>query len=217
MFTKTQLVMMLQLQDDMNSKINNNWITEDNKWLRAAMIECAEGIDHHGYKWWKHQDRDLPQLQMELVDIWHFALSHIIKKYNKDFNLVCSDIFNEFNKNNFIVRFDEVDYDYRNMSLLNNLDLLCGLSAANRFDVLLFSLVIKQAGMTTDDLYKHYIGKNVLNFFRQDNGYKDGTYIKIWEGREDNEFLVEALMKSNINSISFKDDIYDYLKTNYPS
>ncbi len=29
-----------------------------------------------------------------------------------------------------------------------------------------------------DELYRLYIGKNVLNIFRQNNGYRDGTYLK---------------------------------------
>lgn len=41
------------------------------------------------------------------------------------------------------------------------------------------------------------MGKNVLNRFRQANGYrtaiKEGTYRKLWGGREDNEHLFPAL------------------------
>jgi hypothetical protein len=48
-------------------------------------------------------------------------------------------------------------------------------------------------GLTFDDLYKRYIGKNALNEFRQLNGYKSGTYIKIWNNREDNEYLTDIL------------------------
>ena len=43
------------------------------------------------------------------------------------------------------------------------------------------------------ELFRQYVGKNVLNFFRQDNGYKEGTYRKFWSGREDNEVLVDIL------------------------
>ena len=37
-----------------------------------------------------------------------------------------------------------------------------------------------------ETLYRLYVGKNILNQFRQDNGYKDDTYIKVWNGEEDN-------------------------------
>ena len=47
--------------------------------------------------------------------------------------------------------------------------------------------------MTYDELFSLYIGKNVLNGFRQNNGYKSGEYRKLWQGREDNEHLIEVL------------------------
>ena len=35
-------------------------------------------------------------------------------------------------------------------------------------------------------MHKKYIIKNVLNKFRQNNGYKEGIYKKIWKIGEDN-------------------------------
>jgi hypothetical protein len=40
-------------------------------------------------------------------------------------------------------------------------------------------------------LYRLYVGKNILNQFRQDHGYKEGSYIKIWNGVEDNLVMKE--------------------------
>ena len=37
-----------------------------------------------------------------------------------------------------------------------------------------------------NNLHTAYITKNCLNKFRQDNGYKAGTYIKMWNNVEDN-------------------------------
>jgi hypothetical protein len=42
------------------------------------------------------------------------------------------------------------------------------------------------SGLDLDTLYRLYVGKNILNQFRQDNGYKEGTYVKVWDGSEDN-------------------------------
>lgn len=42
-------------------------------------------------------------------------------------------------------------------------------------------------------MYELYLGKNVLNSFRQDNGYKEGTYQKEWNGVEDNVHMLEVL------------------------
>ena len=84
MLTSIHLSTMLTLQDGMNKKVNPQWLSAGYAYLRAAMIESVEGIEHHGWKWWKAQHKDLPQLQMELVDIWHFALSDIIIKFSGD-------------------------------------------------------------------------------------------------------------------------------------
>ena len=67
-----------------------------------------------------------------------------------------------------------------------------------------------------DRLFRTYVGKNVLNFFRQDHGYKDGSYIKIWQGREDNEHLAEILSSLDSASAGFRDDVYQGLKARYP-
>lgn len=66
---------MLELQDGMNNKVNPDWVAANNNWYRAIQVEGVEAIEHHGWKWWKKQDCKLAQLQMELVDIWHFILS----------------------------------------------------------------------------------------------------------------------------------------------
>ena len=51
--------------------------------LRAVAIEGAEAIEHHGWKWWKNR-KDLAQLQMELIDIWHFLLSELLLRNDGD-------------------------------------------------------------------------------------------------------------------------------------
>ena len=78
MLSKNQAATMLTLQSSMNAKVDPNWVTARYPYLRAVAIEGAEAIEHHGWKWWKKQDKDLAQLQMELVDIWHFILSEIL-------------------------------------------------------------------------------------------------------------------------------------------
>jgi hypothetical protein len=70
--------------------------------------------------------------------------------------------------------------------------------------------------MDFDALYRSYVGKNVLNFFRQDHGYKDGSYIKVWQGREDNEHLVEIVKSLDSSHADFRDDVYLGLRKRYP-
>ena len=81
---------MLALQDAMNSKINPEWRQAGNEWYRAIWIECAEMLDHYGWKWWKHQQADMDQVTLEIVDIWHFMLSDMLEKTS--YGIVLLDI-----------------------------------------------------------------------------------------------------------------------------
>ena len=72
---KEQLLVMLEMQDAMNARVNPEWKQAGNAWYRAIWTECAEMLDHYGWKWWKHQEPDIEQVELELVDIMHFAMS----------------------------------------------------------------------------------------------------------------------------------------------
>ncbi|MEG3768629.1 dUTP diphosphatase [Alteromonas sp. 14N.309.X.WAT.G.H12] len=215
MLSQQQLATMLTLQNKMNCKVNASWLTAGYGYLRAAMVESVEAIEHHGWKWWKAQQRDLPQLQMELVDIWHFALSASIIDYKGDIQATANALSAQLAESTTQVQFDNKNYYPEKQSLLDNLELMTGLCAAKRFSVPLFMYIVQQCEMTTDELFRQYVGKNVLNFFRQDNGYKDGTYIKIWQNKEDNEHLVDVLETLDINASDYSEQVYQALATRY--
>ena len=217
MLTKQQLNTMLSLQNNMNIKVNPEWLTAGYGYLRAAMVESVEAIDHHGWKWWKAQEKDLPQLQMELVDIWHFALSASIIDYKGDIEATATALASQLAENTPHVQFDGQSYSPAGLSLLDNLELMTGLCAAKRFSVPLFMQIVTQSEMTGEELYRQYVGKNVLNFFRQDNGYKAGTYVKTWNGREDNAHLVEVLDSLDMNAPDYADLVYKGLADRYPA
>lgn len=79
-----QARVMLDLQAAMNSKVDSAWLEAAYPYLRAVVVESAEAIEHHGWKWWKKQTLDLPQLQMEIIDIWHFLLSELLLRNQGD-------------------------------------------------------------------------------------------------------------------------------------
>lgn len=216
MLTSTQLNTMLNLQDGMNKKVNPAWLTAGYSYLRAAMIESVEAIEHHGWKWWKAQTLDLPQVQMELVDIWHFALSHLIIQHNGNINTAAIAIAESLLESHSDVTFDGNTINFSNASLVENLELMAGLCVAKRFDVPLFLKIVEQAEMNADSLFSQYVGKNILNFFRQDHGYKEGSYIKVWNAREDNEHLVEVLADIDSQIDNYADVIYQALASRYP-
>lgn len=213
--TETQLTTMLELQDGMNSKVNPDWVAASNNWHRAIQVEGVEAIEHHGWKWWKKQDCDMAQLRMELVDIWHFILSTAIQEKHGNIALAKMEMTSELNLHQKSVQFDNQYYVLSQIKLLEKLDLLVGLAAARRTNLALFESLLLDCGMDWTSLFKQYIGKNVLNVFRQDHGYKTGTYIKIWDGREDNEHLVEVLETVDLNADDVRDALYQSLKARY--
>ncbi|MBP0133218.1 MAG: dUTP diphosphatase [Nitrosospira sp.] len=206
---------MLEMQDGMNKKVNPDWVAANNNWHRAIQVEAVEAIEHHGWKWWKKQNCDMAQLRMELVDIWHFILSTVIQNTRGSIRFSTIEMISELNLSQKSVQFDNQYYILAKMSLLEKLDLLVGLSAAKRTSLALFDSLLSDCGMSWVELFKQYTGKNVLNVFRQDYGYKAGTYIKIWNGREDNEHLVEVLDIIDLSANNVHDELYQTLKSRY--
>jgi hypothetical protein len=84
------------------------------------------------------------------------------------------------------------------------------------FSVRHFVALMQACDLSSAELYRHYVGKNVLNFFRQDHGYREGTYIKQWQDREDNEHLSEILASLDADDPQFPDAVYDALVQRYP-
>ena len=200
---KNKILKMLELQDAMNNRINAQWRTAGNEWYRAIWIECAEMLDHYGWKWWKHQEPDMEQVILEIVDIWHFVLSDLLES-NAGPDEIAEALVNDF------------QHDFEKQDIRLAIEALARRTLDKKSaDVTAFIELMGAAGLALDDLYRGYIGKNVLNFFRQDHGYKQGTYQKLWGGKEDNEFLVEAAGQLDTDSPTFQQDLYDELKAHY--
>ena len=219
MLLREQASTMLSLQMSMNAKVDPDWLAARYPYLRAVAIEGAEAIEHHGWKWWKKQEKDLPQLQMELIDIWHFILSEILLRNsgNLDASLAALMILLDSANTQKIIDFDDQQYSIDELDLLTKLELLIALSVVRRIELSLFQSIMSKCQIGWLDLYRQYVGKNVLNMFRQDHGYKDGSYQKIWDGREDNEYLVEIIDSLDPNQAKFKDQVYIALKSSYPA
>ena len=201
---KAQLLVMLEMQDAMNARVNPEWRQAGNAWYRAIWTECAEMLDHFGWKWWKHQRPDLEQVQLELVDIMHFAMSDYLL-LDSDNEIVADRIQSELSN-------PGRDHDIRSA-----IETLAQSTIADRsMHFSGFANIMQLIDMDFDQLFRIYVGKNVLNFFRQDHGYKDGSYVKIWNEREDNEHLAELLAKLDSSHASFRDDIYQGLAARYP-
>lgn len=201
---KTQLSIMLDLQDKMNKKVHPEWHTQGYAWFRAIWIECGELVEHYGYKWWKKQTPDMGQVQLEVVDIWHFGLSMLIDGTPHD--TIADEILAALNEG-----------PVAQLAVIDATETLAeSILASREFDVRKFWALMLACDLSFDELFKQYVGKNVLNFFRQDHGYKTGEYIKVWHGEEDNEVLTKILNSAETVNDDFADWVYTQLKAAYP-
>ena len=200
---KNQLLTMLQMQDAMNTRVHPQWRDQGFPWYRAIWTECAELMDHYGWKWWKKQAPDMAQVKLELVDIWHFGLSILLLSGDPE-DALADTVAHR-------LQASAQDGEFREHLEAFTLQTL----KTQSFDPGLFAELLAAAQMTFEELYTAYVGKNVLNFFRQDHGYQDGSYRKIWGGREDNEHLVEAVAELDTDSPDFKDALYGALERRY--
>ncbi|WP_405054423.1 dUTP diphosphatase [Thalassotalea fonticola] len=199
-----QIKQMLIMQDAMNTRVSDSWRADNYEWYRAIWVECAEMLDHHGWKWWKHQECDVPQVQLELVDIFHFGLSlRLMKESNVD--IIAEQLAAELQQS-----VEHTDFKLA-------LEDLAAAAVSNKdFDGKSFTACMALMDMDLNELFRQYVGKNTLNFFRQDYGYKTGTYIKIWNGKEDNEVLADLVTSLDTTAEDFQSNVYKGLKAAYP-
>lgn len=198
---------MLQLQGEMNRWVHEDWADQGFEWYRAIWVEASEMLEHYGWKWWKQQQPDLAQVKLEVIDIVHFSLSIKLQSAQSSSNSL-SDIAEQVA--------DDFAHPCSTGEIKTSIELLAVETLKDHdahFDII--AGLMQHLGMDLDELYERYVGKNVLNIFRQDNGYKTGDYIKMWDGREDNECLEDILDTLDVNSVSYRDDVYASLSSRY--
>jgi len=180
---------MLRLQDELNKKVNSEWLTAVEDWPRAIHAESIELMNHIGWKWWKRQEPDQAQIELELVDIWHFIMSLAIIGCDGSLQraaLLMNDIWNQEPPVEIT--------DAPAVELAEGLGVLFYMGATPK-GFLVFRGLLDACHLPDERLYIRYVAKNVLNIFRQDHGYQDGTYVKVWNGQEDNEVLARIMAK----------------------
>ena len=151
---------MLHMQHRMNSRVHEDWINQGFEWYRAAWIECGELMDHVGYKWWKKQTPDMEQVRLEVVDIWHFGLSALFEP-DADLEALAGQIAAEF-----MERPKGLASDGSPTQRIHTATEALAQHALQTkgFSVTLFASLMDACDLSADALYRHYVGKNVLNF-----------------------------------------------------
>lgn len=203
------LTTMATMQEEHNLQVHPEWRTQGYEYYRAIWVECAELLDHFGWKWWKHQTPDLEQSRLELVDIWHFGLSELIR----------DDIPLDSALEQFAALESQSAQSPESPDAAGFRTSVEALALATlrekAFSLQPFVAALKALPMGFEELFELYIGKNVLNRFRQSHGYKEGTYQKLWQGREDNEHLIEVLAEVAVSTPEYVDALFDRLEARY--
>ncbi|ALM86716.1 dUTPase [Bordetella sp. N] len=206
---------MLNLQDQLNRRINPDWTRAGQRFLRAAFVESAEALEHHGWKWWKKQTLDLPQVQMELIDILHFYLSHAIVAHDGGDGAARALMADLAGADAVVL--DGKTYALPDLDIPELLELLGGLAACGRASFKVLATTMTRCQLTWNEAFKQYVSKNVLNLFRQDHGYKEGSYIKIWNGEEDNVVLARLMTGLDAARPDFAEQLLAQLEQAYSS
>ncbi|HIP14862.1 MAG TPA: dUTPase [Sulfurimonas autotrophica] len=218
---------MFRLQERLNDDTNGpDWrqgITRQGKvinWKRCIVMESSELIDSLSWKHWKNiaSGIDLENIKIEMVDIWHFVMSYILRFQSVEDAAELA--ISAMRKSDIKIPKEWSESDNRRIDeLLEPFETLMALALIKTDDEVYREELVGQfwecvdaVGMSFDAVYRLYIGKNALNQFRQQHGYKEGTYKKVWDGKEDNVVMQEIL--SNNSNVSYEklldmlEDIY---------
>ena len=220
----SKLEEMFLLQKKLNDETNGpNWELGINKfdkeinWLRCIHMEIAEMIDSTPWKHWKNikANPDMENIHIELVDVWHFLMSYILQETNVPKAVSIANThciyealsIDEIDSNQLIIEGEKLSYIALSIETGN-----LGQAAGVEQFIDQFFRLCKLSALGFRDLQKIYIGKNCLNKFRQDHGYKEGTYIKEWDSVEDNVIMMQTL--EEIEDVTF-DSLYASLEIKY--
>ena len=172
-------------------------------------MEVAEAIDSFNWKHWKNinDQPDWDNIRVELVDIWHFVMSESIRIGDQEYahRYLKLEPKGSFDVDILVSSLEEM----LNLSVASSIE-----SNTNNIRKItdLFFIIISHLDIDIENLYMRYVVKNQLNTFRQKNGYKDGSYVKNWNGVEDNVVAFEIM---NLNPTITPSDLYKKLNSKY--
>ncbi len=216
---------LTMLQDALNELITKDWKLNRTEldFMVANHQEMAELIDttfmdgntKHalGWKWWKGKSGERTMdsvdwdnmhegvknnIMIELTDLLFFTLSQK--------GLGCMS-----DPDDVVVLNDN---DWVNFMSISAMNLLQRPGSA-------LQLILLLAERLDFNISAYYIAKHTLNHIRQLTGYKDGSYVKVNDGVEDNELLHGIIagitttdIEENFNDVADKimNDVYDTFK-----
>ena len=203
-------------------------------WITCIVLEASEAIDSLDWKHWKAGNTDILNFRVELVDLWHFLMSVeiYIRSHMKalpEIEVTICELHyssNTFEKTAQTSMMKLIKHALTITDLVGDIDPYVtsvnvypiskdyagALKVLNKMYNILFTLECVFYNGSMNTIRDAYLVKNCLNVFRQNHGYADGTYIKIWDNQEDNEHAFDALCQAP--NLSY-DELYIKLEEIY--
>jgi len=204
----------IELQKSLNEFMVPEWQSKNLNFRLAAILENAELLDSFNWKWWKKTETDWLNVEIELIDLFHFIISYslLLQSEQLFLNFLIAEEAKKLNSNEEVKRNDELKNKIiEKMSITFN-----GALSNNIVPVVIqtFCECWFMLGENSDSLFRKYKMKNVLNKFRKNHGYKEGTYIKIWNGLEDN-IVALNIQKELDDNLEYMNNLYSKLEEEY--
>jgi len=222
---REKFLMIAHKQYELNSQVNPEWFEARYPFYRALWTEAAEAMAYFPWEWWKKRsmsETDKQQLGLELADMLHFGVSMllseammpVVRHWQQDdddeavsparetcFAMVASSAAKaaRYIMQDAATRLSDAD----SLTYLpSHIELVAKEALSRRFNLQALCRAACALGIGVEGLIGLYFGKNVLNKFRQDHGYKTGEYIKNWraafgdgpEMMEDNIALAQIVI-----------------------
>ena len=194
---------MIKYQDNLNNQILPGWKDVDIPFHRAIWVEAAELMNELNWKWWSSKEEDRVKVVGEVVDIWHFLMSALIKE--------------GLSASGFVAAFS-LKLDYLPADIYESIDILAETALRKLYVECLetFVHICRLLNIDFTTLTKNYIAKNVLNKFRQDRDIQKGNYNKVWGNKKDSEWVIILADSLEFDDFdSFRAKLYTVLEAKY--
>ena len=204
---------MLWSQKDLNDEITPDWMATLSKqdYLTAVLVEVGEAIDSLDYKWWKAGKNDWDNFKVELVDVHHFLLSALW--YDNEVQRADACYFFKKGLAYRVIPSNGLT-DEKKLDLIKEYSLKL-MKVDNVTAFMYLGRLFRVIGLVSlKEIAREFLVKNTLNLFRTRNGYKQGTYKKMWKGKEDN-VIAYALASDLKFTKFFTKDLYKKLEDYY--
>lgn len=184
----TRMHQMFKAQMALNDlTMGQQWVENPPNFGLSIFMEAAEAVDKFNWKWWNKKEADVEGAKMELIDIIHFSLSLdvVVNDGITPLGELATVRYRQLEEYRGVkLKTGDVRYYLEESSPVELFCLLGTLGGEGRVDFRVIGAIMNCLEMSFDDVYKLYMQKALLNKFRQENGYKEGTYVKIWKKGE---------------------------------